>query len=206
MTRGECKKKVTPLSVNSSTCQPSESRSLPWQELRVAKYVFPYKQQTCICKIFTQLRSGLLTWHTSYSTNQLKPKALPFPAYLWSEATPRWHLIPSHISLLRNRIGWTDSSNTPPVTDCPTLLKIPSLAMPFPDMDKNCRNFWWDHMPMHIVSFAESGWNRASCGSLRSHTAVQIFQIPNWHPISFKLSQFFALITSNQTIGLLVCS
>ena len=29
---------------------------------------------------------GLLTWHTNYSTNQLKLKAMPFLEYLWSVA------------------------------------------------------------------------------------------------------------------------
>ena len=57
------------------------------------EYVFPLRQRTYICLYIYSTYSGSLTWHTSYSTNQLKLKAMPFLAYLWSAATCRWHLL-----------------------------------------------------------------------------------------------------------------
>ena len=47
---------------------------------------------TCFLYFYSINVPWSLTWHTSYSTNQLKIKVMPFLANLCSEAARRWHI------------------------------------------------------------------------------------------------------------------
>jgi Conserved oligomeric complex COG6 len=78
------------------------------------EYVSPRNRELVFVFVFLlNYLPGLLTWHTSYSMNQLKLEVMPFLAYLWSVATCRWYLL---YFLFASKQDQDDRSVKPPLT------------------------------------------------------------------------------------------